>query len=166
MTCHVVSLPSRSPEDTLRIGYVLGSVLEKPPLLISLIGELGVGKTVFVKGFACALGLSMDSITSPTFVIANEYELTTSLRLIHADLYRIESRTELENAGFLDWIGPGAITLVEWGDRVADALPEDHLKVVFSRGEDENERGIRISATGSISCLLIEKSRSELTIQV
>ena len=108
----------------------------------------------------------MDSITSPTFVIANEYELTTSLRLIHADLYRIESRTELENAGFLDWIGPGAITLVEWGDRVADALPEDHLKVVFSRGEDENERGIRVSATGSISSLLIEKSRSELTIQV
>ena len=65
----MVSLPSRSPEDTLRIGYVLGSVLEKPPLLISLIGELGVGKTVFVKGFACALGLSMDLITSPTFVL-------------------------------------------------------------------------------------------------
>ena len=55
---------------------------------------------------------------------------------------------------------------MEWGDRVADALPEDHLKVVFSRGEDENERGIRVSATGSISSLLIEKSRSELTIQV
>lgn len=158
---HELLLRSQGPEDTLQAGHVVGLALEGSSLLVSLIGELGTGKTVFVKGVASALGLPVDSITSPTFVIANEYELTTGLRLVHADLYRIENRADLENAGFLDWLIPGTVTLLEWGDRIAEALPGDHLKVTISRVEGDS-REMVLSAGGLVSSSVLERCRKML----
>ena len=122
-----------------------------------LVGELGAGKTLFVKGVAAGLGLSEHEVASPTFVIANEYETASGVRLVHADLYRLSSEAELESAGFLDWISPGRVALIEWGDRVAGALPRDHLRISFRRAEEEGSRELVPTATGPSSAAVLAR---------
>ncbi len=139
---------SRSPEQTIALGRGLAEALEEDSLVVSLVGDLGSGKTLFAKGVASGYGIPEDAVASPTFVIANEYPSQRSTRLVHADLYRLSSAGELESAGFLDWISGGRVALIEWGDRVADALPRDHLRVSFRRGEQAEWREIRAEATG------------------
>ncbi len=101
--------------------------------MVALEGPLGAGKTTFVKGLAEGLGLDPAGVTSPTFVIASEYPARDGLRLAHVDLYRVESRAELESAGFLDLLEPGALVAVEWADRLPEALPADRLAIRIER---------------------------------
>jgi len=99
--------------------------------VIALIGPLGAGKTVFVKGLAKALGLSGDDATSPTFTLINEYE--GPVPLYHVDLYRLEQAEEIEELGLHEYFeGPG-IVAVEWAERAAHLLPPGTLTVVFER---------------------------------
>ena len=132
---------SRSAAATRDLAAALGAVLAEAGSLrseaavVALSGPLGAGKTEFVRGLAHGAGGSGDWVASPTFVIANEYPLTGRLadRLVHLDLYRIESEAELEGAGYFDWLGPGAILAIEWADRFPRALPERHLAVQLER---------------------------------
>ena len=105
------------------------------------------GKTVFVKGLAEGLGVDPARVTSPTFVIANEYPAPGRL-LAHVDLYRIESAQELEATGFLDYLEPGAVVAVEWADRFPDALPEDRLELRLLRQTADLIRRAEVSAGG------------------
>ncbi len=132
---------SHSVEETMGVGAQLAADA-KPDDCIVLTGDLGAGKTHFTKGFAAALGVKED-VTSPTFAIVEEYE-GTKLRLLHWDLYRLEEDWELED---VDWYGlteSGAVSLVEWGDKFPDALPDDYLHVDIRVADD----GTRIINVG------------------
>jgi tRNA threonylcarbamoyladenosine biosynthesis protein TsaE len=117
-----------------------------PGDVVALAGELGAGKTCFVQGAAAALGVT-DRVTSPTFVIARRYA-GTRCRVVHVDVYRLDSLREVEDLGYEDVFAPDAITFVEWADAVEAALPEDRLDVTIERGEGER-RSIEVRAHGA-----------------
>lgn len=120
--------------DTLELAQNIES--EKfPNMVICLIGELGSGKTVFVKGFAHALGIE-ENITSPTFNLVKEY-LNGELPLYHMDVYRLEGNPD--NVGFDDYFSRGGVTIVEWSDMISDILPEERLEIEF-KVVNENTR--------------------------
>lgn len=125
---------SRSEQDTMELAENIES--EKfPGMIICLDGELGSGKTVFVKGFAKSLGIE-DNITSPTFNIVKEYQVG-ELPLYHMDVYRLEDQDE--DIGFADYFSSDAISIVEWSDLIADSLPDERLDIKF-KIIDENTR--------------------------
>ena len=110
---------SNSPEQTKTIGRILARSL-RTGRSIALIGELGAGKTQFVKGFASGLGIHEDEVVSPSFGLINEYEGDT--KLYHVDLYRLTSSEEIETLGLSDYIRGDGICVIEWADRLGDDL--------------------------------------------
>jgi tRNA threonylcarbamoyladenosine biosynthesis protein TsaE len=108
-------------------------VIPETGLVVSLTGDLGAGKTLFVKGLAAGLGLAADLVTSPTFAIVNEYPAVDGPRLIHMDFYRLESENALEEVGFLDLLAMDAVLAIEWGERFAHALPADRMEIQIDR---------------------------------
>ena len=133
---------SRCEEDTLELAENLES--EKfPGMVICLEGELGSGKTVFVKGFAKSLGIT-ENITSPTFNIVKEYE-TGELPLNHMDVYRLEDTDE--TIGFNDYFQSEDITIIEWSELIKDQLPDERLDIRF-KVIDENTRVLVLKPHG------------------
>jgi tRNA threonylcarbamoyladenosine biosynthesis protein TsaE len=153
---------SPSPDATRAAGRLLAGVVGEHGAVIALIGPLGAGKTLFVKGLAQGLGLDPASVASPTFVIASEYPASEGRRLAHVDLYRLRSQAELEAAGFLDLLAPGTLVAVEWGDRLPGALPEDRLEVMISRGAGGDGRLFAVSALGPLAAATLTRWRSLL----
>ncbi len=150
-------------DATRAASLALSDVLEAPGLTLSLIGPLGAGKTAFVKGLAEGLGIDPARVSSPTFVIANQYEGREGRRLAHVDLYRLETASELDDIGFLDMLEPGAVVAVEWGDRLPDALPRDRLELRVDRDAGAGEsRSFAASATGEGSQRVLEAWESRL----
>lgn len=125
--------PSPSPEATREAGRLLTRAIEPAGLVLVLTGPLGAGKTVFAKGLAAGLGIDPAAVASPTFAICSEYTAPDGRRFAHVDCYRIGSGPELEDAGFVDLLAPGAIVAIEWGERFRDILPGDRLEVTLSR---------------------------------
>jgi len=124
---------SRSVDDTLELAQNIES--EKfPGMVICLNGDLGSGKTVFVKGFAASLGLE-DNITSPTFNIVKEY-LNGEMPLYHMDVYRIDENSEF---GVEDYFNKDGVSIIEWSDLIEDRLPSERLEIIF-KIIDENTR--------------------------
>lgn len=111
---------SLSEEETFNRGYEIAKNAKKGDIYC-LIGDLGVGKTVFSKGFATGLGI-IEHITSPTFTIVQEYE--GEMPLYHFDMYRIEDPDELEMIGYEDYFFGEGVCLVEWANNVPDAIPD------------------------------------------
>jgi tRNA threonylcarbamoyladenosine biosynthesis protein TsaE len=108
--------------------------------------ELGSGKTYLTKGIALGLGLrDSRTVRSPTFILVSEYE--GRLRLYHVDAYRLRSAAELESLGSDEFLFSGGVTVVEWAERVKDALPREHLWVEC-RHAGESRRTFRFSARG------------------
>jgi tRNA threonylcarbamoyladenosine biosynthesis protein TsaE len=117
----MVILTSKSPEDTFRIGAEFGSKAQRG-LVVGLVGDLGAGKTQYVKGFAKGLGIT-ERVHSPTFTLVNEYR-SGRLPCFHLDLYRLEKAEQVLAAGLEPYFRPeGAITLVEWFDRAGREIP-------------------------------------------
>jgi len=112
---------SISEEQTLEIGYQIGRNA-KAKEIYCLIGDLGVGKTIFAKGFAKGIGIEA-SITSPTFTIIQEYE--GEMPLYHFDMYRIEDSDELEMIGYEDYFFGQGVCLVEWANNVSEVIPKE-----------------------------------------
>ncbi|PHV72023.1 tRNA (adenosine(37)-N6)-threonylcarbamoyltransferase complex ATPase subunit type 1 TsaE [Sporanaerobium hydrogeniformans] len=112
---------SLSEEQTYQIGYEIGNKA-KVGDVYCLIGDLGVGKTVFSKGFASGLQIT-EPITSPTFTIVQEYE--GSMPLYHFDMYRIEDIDELEMIGYEDYFLGQGVCLVEWANNVEEVIPKE-----------------------------------------
>ncbi|MBE6140729.1 MAG: tRNA (adenosine(37)-N6)-threonylcarbamoyltransferase complex ATPase subunit type 1 TsaE [Firmicutes bacterium] len=125
---------SRSVEDTIQLAENIES--EKfPNMVICLEGDLGCGKTVFVKAFARALGID-ESITSPTFTIIKEY-FSGEMPLYHMDVYRLEENScEL---GITDYFRKDGVTIIEWSDMIEKQLPEERLVIKF-KVVNENSR--------------------------
>ena len=133
---------SRNEKDTMELAENIES--EKfPGMIICLDGELGSGKTVFVKGFAKSLGLE-DTITSPTFNIVKEYE-SGEMPLCHMDVYRLEDGDE--SIGFDDYFNKGGVCIIEWAELIEDSLPEERLDIKF-KVIDENTRIIKLTPHG------------------
>lgn len=130
-----MSFHSPSPEFTQRVAGAL-AVAATPGLVVALEGPLGAGKTAFVKGMAAGLGIDPQRVASPTFVLVSEYPVPDGRRLVHADLYRLESVGELDATGFPDLLGPDALIAVEWADRLPGALPADRLTLRIERAGD------------------------------
>lgn len=144
---------SHSPEQTRDLARALARAIDRRGLVLALEGPVGAGKTVFVKGLAAGLQINPSAVSSPTFVIASEYEGHApdgSRRLlVHADLYRVGSPAELEGAGYLDWIAPGHVVAMEWAERARESLPEDRLWVTLLTREAPEAREIVVTARGA-----------------
>jgi tRNA threonylcarbamoyladenosine biosynthesis protein TsaE len=115
---------SKDEQDTLELAENIES--EKfPNMVICLNGELGSGKTVFVKGFANAMAID-ETITSPTFNIIKEY-LSGELPLYHMDVYSLED--DSNNIGIEEYFTKGGVTIIEWADMISNILPEERLDI-------------------------------------
>ena len=135
-------ITSHDMNDTLLLAQNIES--EKfPNMVICLNGVLGTGQTVFVKGFAGALGIK-DPITSPTFNIVKEY-LNGELPLYHMDVYRLEGNKD--NIGLTDYFNKGGVTIIEWADMIEDELPSERLDIEF-KFIDENTRVLVLKPYG------------------
>jgi tRNA threonylcarbamoyladenosine biosynthesis protein TsaE len=136
-------LRTRSEAGTLALGELMTELLSAPKLVV-LRGELGMGKTTLVKGMAAALGASADEVTSPTFTLVHEYA-GRKTRLVHLDLYRLESERELEGIGLWELADrPDALVVVEWGDRFASVMERADAEISMTQGEVENERLLHV----------------------
>ena len=139
---NIYKYTSRNENDTVALAQNIES--EKfPNMVICLDGELGSGKTVFVKAFAHALGID-EHITSPTFNIIKEYE-GGELPLYHMDVYRLEDAKE--DIGIEDYFDKSGVTIIEWADMINDRLPEERLEIKF-KIIDENTRVLRLIPYG------------------
>jgi tRNA threonylcarbamoyladenosine biosynthesis protein TsaE len=150
-----LQLVSASPEATREIAARLAAVAQ-PGDVVCLWGELGAGKTVFAKGFGAGLGVT-DTISSPSFVLMGEY--TGRLPLFHIDLYRLSSAREAFDGGLLDDRQAAGVVLIEWPDRLGDAVPEDRLDVRIDGGADE-ARTLRLEGHRAVGERYLDAARA------
>jgi tRNA threonylcarbamoyladenosine biosynthesis protein TsaE len=132
-------LRTRSEGGTIALGETLAEMLPAPKLVV-LRGDLGMGKTTLVKGIAAALGALAEDVCSPTFTLVQEYK-GKKTRLIHLDLYRLETEREVEGLGLWEMAdAPDALVLVEWGEKFASVLDRADAEIAITQGEAEDER--------------------------
>lgn len=144
---------SVSANDTLALGKKISKLLCKGDI-ICLFGPLGSGKTVLTKGIAVGLGISRDSVISPTFVLIRQYR--GRLSLSHFDLYRIKTQREILALGYEDYLYDEAVSVIEWADRLGCLLPKERLDIRLS-AQDSKKRLLKMSAYGSRYRELLEK---------
>ena len=147
-----INFLSRSPEQTRRIGMCLGAALQAGDL-ICLQGDLGAGKTTFVQGIAQGWG-SLDSVSSPTFILVNIYRRNDQRQLFHMDAYRLDSTPEAEELDLDSMLAEGAL-IIEWPERMAGLIPSERLWVNLEYVADE-ERAMKFNAHGKRSVELLE----------
>ena len=126
---------SESVLMTEEYGRQLASELRNGTVL-ALFGGMGMGKTALVRGIAAGLGLSAE-VSSPTFALVHDYGGNPPL--VHFDMYRVTGWEDLYSTGFFDYLDAGAIIVVEWSENILSALPEDAIRLQFTR-VDENTR--------------------------
>jgi tRNA threonylcarbamoyladenosine biosynthesis protein TsaE len=129
---------SKSVEETMEEGRRYARAA-RPGDVFALTGDLGAGKTQFVKGFVAGLDSKAD-VTSPTFVLVHEYG-EGRLPVYHFDFYRVENRDALARLGFDDYVFDDGVSLIEWADRYGDLVPSDATWLSFEL-KDENTRVI------------------------
>lgn len=139
------TIRSHSVTDTINAGASLGAVLERGAV-VALWGDLGAGKTHFVKGIARSLGIDPESVSSPTFAIAHEYHGGRYL-LYHLDCYRLSDAADLERTGAQDYIGSDGVCLIEWPQRIETLLPPTTILVRILH-RDDGGRDIQILPLG------------------
>ena len=132
------TLTTRSEEETAAIGRGLARSLAADSVIL-LTGDLGAGKTAFVRGLAEGLGISPNEVSSPTFTLIQEYR-GGRLLLLHVDLYRLNDAREIDDLG-LDELGSGSVVAIEW----ADKLPNPPLDAIRVAIEHAGETGRRIT---------------------
>ena len=139
---------TKNENETKLVAEKLAKTI-KSPCVISLVGDLGAGKTTFAKGFAKGLGVQ-ENITSPTFAILNQYN--GNIPLFHFDLYRLEGIEEAYSLGFeeyFDLTKLQGVSLVEWASNAEGILPMRHMEITLEKIND-NSRKIIINAKGEV----------------
>ncbi len=140
---HNISIISRNPDTTFDLGKAIGAQIQ-PGTIIALTGDLGAGKTAFVKGLARGLGVSEKyPITSPSYTLINEYH--GQYPFFHVDLYRLENTVDFEDIGLYDMLDEKSVAAIEWADRLSSEILEDALHIRIE-SEDELVRIFHISA--------------------
>jgi tRNA threonylcarbamoyladenosine biosynthesis protein TsaE len=136
---------TRSAGETVSLAERVGALLRAGDLVV-LAGALGTGKTTFARGIAGALGVT-EPVISPTFTIVRRY--VGRLPLAHVDVYRLDTLQELHDVGFDELLDDRTVTLVEWGDVVAPALPRERLEVLLeANGPGDDDRIVTLDAHG------------------
>ena len=136
-------LITNSPEETEAFGVRVAELVKNgAPKFIALYGDLGVGKTAFVRGLASVISPN-SAVRSPTFALVNEYK-SASGSLFHFDMYRIEDEDDLYSIGFYDYLDRG-ICVVEWSENIPYALPDSYLRIEISKTTAERPDERRIS---------------------
>jgi len=143
-------LISKSPEDTLDIGQIIGERLTAGDV-VALTGELGAGKTCLTQGIAKGLGVPEGYyVTSPTFTLINEYP--GRINLYHMDVYRLSGSRDLEDMGCEEYFYGDGVVVIEWAEKVRDIIPEEALLINLEHCNG-NKRKIRISCESGISSI-------------
>jgi len=136
---------SYSEADTCLLAARLAHELT-PGMVVAMVGDLGAGKTCFVRGLARTLGVPEEvPVTSPTFAIMNVYD-QGRMPVYHFDLYRLADEDELEAVGFRDYVGGTGVAVIEWADRIPGVMPVKSVWVRISDGEKANERTIVVES--------------------
>ena len=149
---------SKSENDTKKLAIKMASMLKKGDLIVLCV-ELGSGKTKFTEGFLTYFGLE-NEISSPTFTIVNEYK-KDDINIYHFDVYRLEDSSEFYAIGGDEYFENG-ICLIEWGELIEDALPNEYIKIDFSRDDsNENERILNIQSIGNKYDNIIDSLKGE-----
>ena len=130
----ILSITSHSEQETFALGKRLASSFKAGDLIV-LEGQLGAGKTVFVRGLAAGLGLDEQLISSPSFGLVNEYP--GEIPLYHFDLYRVNDMHELYEIGWEEYLSRNGVVVVEWGERAEEHLPRQYYKGTFTIASDE-----------------------------
>ena len=149
---------SRSPNQTRRIGMRLGELL-LPGDVIGLEGNLGAGKTTIAQGIASGWG-SYDSVSSPTYVLVNVYRRLDQNQLFHLDAFRLNSPDEAVDLDIDAMLDQGPL-LVEWADKIKDALPDDFLWINMRLINDE-QRDFIVHARGDRHKQLLERFKEDI----
>lgn len=137
-----LTLISNDPEETLRLGLVIGETLQDGAI-VALVGELGAGKTCLTQGIARGLGIGEEhTVTSPTFTLINEYQ--GRLKLTHLDIYRLSGSADMSDLGYEEYFFGRGVTVIEWAEKIRDILPDGSLFVNMTY-LDETRRRIDIS---------------------
>ncbi len=123
-------IETHSAEETYELGKKIGQNA-KPGQLYSLIGDLGVGKTVFTQGLAAGLGIT-EPVNSPTFTILQIYE-EGRIPFYHFDVYRIEEIEEMEEIGYEEYFDGEGVCLIEWANLIEEILPKEHIRIVIEK---------------------------------
>ncbi len=153
----MLTVISGSVHDTVTLGEKLGELV-KAGDFIALTGELGSGKTHFVKGVAAGVGVdSSIRVTSPTYTIMNVY--AGRLPLYHFDLYRLAGSGDVSDLGFEEYFYGAGVSIVEWAERLQDVLPGERLSVTFDY-LDEDVRKITVKPYGERYEELLELMRT------
>jgi tRNA threonylcarbamoyladenosine biosynthesis protein TsaE len=155
---HTIEFFSRSPEQTRRIGMRLGGEL-KTGDVICLQGNLGAGKTTFVQGLAQGWG-SMDSVSSPTFILVNEYRRANGELIFHLDAYRLETMPEAEELDLDSMLADGAL-IIEWPEKLDGLIPAERLWINLEHVQEE-QRQMRFNARGKRYDSLLERIRQSM----
>lgn len=158
MDSHFTNFLSRSPEQTRHIGKSLGEALQ-PGDMICLQGDLGAGKTTFVQGLAQGWG-SLDSVSSPTFILVNMYRRDDDSQLFHMDAYRLDSTPEAEELDLDSMLAQGPL-LVEWPERMDGIIPDEQLWINFEY-IDDGTREMKFKANGKRYNELLEVIRQAI----
>lgn len=131
-----MTFESHSREETIKFAADMAAKAE-PGEVFTLTGDLGVGKTVFAKGFAKGLGVT-EPVTSPTFTIVQEY-LSGRLPFYHFDVYRIGDPDEMEETGFYDYLDRDGVVLIEWAELIEDILPSPRTAIKLEKDLDGDD---------------------------
>jgi len=153
---------THSPAETIELARKLGALLDGGEVL-ALDGEMGAGKTHFIKGLALGLEFT-DHVSSPTFNLIHEY-IGGRLPLYHFDVYRLEDPAELEGLGYEEYFYGNGVTAIEWSGIIKDYLPEEYLHISFENilNGSSYTRRISFKAVGPRMEKIIEALKQEVT---
>jgi len=126
----------------MKWGKELGEAIV-PPLVISLTGDLGAGKTTLAKAICEGFGVA-ESVTSPTYALVHRYDAEKS-PVYHVDLYRLDNESQLTNIGWDDLLSERAVVIVEWPERAGDRMPQDHLHIDLEYVEGDESRRVLLA---------------------
>jgi tRNA threonylcarbamoyladenosine biosynthesis protein TsaE len=152
-----VVIQTKSPSETVRLGKRIGRLLQ-PREVVALVGELGAGKTQFIKGLAAGVGIGTPTyVSSPSFTLINEYP--GEIPFYHVDLFRLEREKDAEELGLEDYFQSGGITAIEWADKILSLLPKE-LLLIHITYTGKNTRSLEIIGKGKRLEDLISRLKS------
>jgi tRNA threonylcarbamoyladenosine biosynthesis protein TsaE len=143
----VVEVTCASPEATQAVAAAVARTILPGDVLL-LDGDLGAGKTTFTQGLARAMGVD-DVVTSPTFALVRSYPTSFGVELIHVDVYRLDTLSEIVALGLPEMLDDGGVAVIEWGERAAPALGPEHLGVRFALTDNERKREVTLTPAGA-----------------
>ncbi|MCD6153312.1 MAG: tRNA (adenosine(37)-N6)-threonylcarbamoyltransferase complex ATPase subunit type 1 TsaE [Syntrophobacterales bacterium] len=156
-----LTLVSEKPGDTLNIGKIIGSKLQKGNV-VALTGELGSGKTCITQGIARGLGVPENYfITSPTFTLINEYH--GRVPLYHLDVYRLSGSPDLNDIGYEEYFYGDGVVVIEWAEKIIDILPAESM-FIYLRYLDDNSREIKIIGKANNTSEIFEELRKGVSL--